>query len=377
CILIPYTTLFRSPPRNRFSSSYYRNVVTRFFTVLDTRDWDAVQIHSGGQDVKNLGREPVCILNEQPPPDAGATQNAGTPWIDPGGPGDTVTIVVNFNHPLVTPLGLAPYIPLQARRAAVNEAFRAADATGALQGGPAITADIDLRPTARIKIKPGAGYGEPYQEGGIWILEVGQVPDALVFLSAEDSEDHPPGFITNYRFTQNLPGGIECILAETGVGEPDPVVDEPTLDTRPECYKDQRFRFPVNEVIEVFLTVTDNGGNSASAAIRFRIKPPDPPTPPTDTPAPTATAPPIPPFTCDLLTASDVSFFNNRVYIDTNDANQKSTVMTRAEFHWRKIAAFPNMTVTGMSLNGVLHWRGQDATPPTDTNADVPNPPSV
>src|SRR5690606_42140827 len=98
CILIPYTTLFRSPPRNRFSSSYYRNVVTRFFTVLDTRDWDAVQIHSGGQDVKNLGREPVCILNEQPPPDAGATQNAGTPWIDPGGPGDTVTIVVKIGR---------------------------------------------------------------------------------------------------------------------------------------------------------------------------------------------------------------------------------------------------------------------------------------
>lgn len=43
---------------------------------------------------------------------------------DPGGPGDAVEIVVFFNHPLITPLGLADYIQLQARRVMINESFR-------------------------------------------------------------------------------------------------------------------------------------------------------------------------------------------------------------------------------------------------------------
>lgn len=75
-------------------------------------------------------REPICILDEQPTTGVnsltpqGWLSNAGRPWLDAGGPGDTVTIVVTFNHPLITPLGLASYLPLQARRSAVNEAFR-------------------------------------------------------------------------------------------------------------------------------------------------------------------------------------------------------------------------------------------------------------
>lgn len=75
-------------------------------------------------------RDPVCILDEQPTtgPNSltpfGWLSNAGLPWLDAGGPGDTINIVITFNHPLITPLGLASYLPLQARRSAVNEAFR-------------------------------------------------------------------------------------------------------------------------------------------------------------------------------------------------------------------------------------------------------------
>lgn len=75
-------------------------------------------------------REPICILDEEPTTGPNSTvpegwlSNGGRPWLDAGGPGDTVTIVITFNHPLVTPLGLASYLPLQARRTAVNEAFR-------------------------------------------------------------------------------------------------------------------------------------------------------------------------------------------------------------------------------------------------------------
>ncbi|MDZ4763456.1 MAG: TadE/TadG family type IV pilus assembly protein [Chloroflexota bacterium] len=75
-------------------------------------------------------RAPVCILDEYPAPGSpaaaqGWTNNPDRAWLDAGGPGDTVNIVVTFNHPLITPLGIASFLPLQARRAAVNESFRA------------------------------------------------------------------------------------------------------------------------------------------------------------------------------------------------------------------------------------------------------------
>jgi hypothetical protein len=80
---------------------------------------------------------PTCTLNEQRvfPPGTGGLVNAGRPWVDPGGPGQGVSIVVTFNHPLITPLGLARFLPLQARRTSVNESFRVANAVSALQGG--------------------------------------------------------------------------------------------------------------------------------------------------------------------------------------------------------------------------------------------------
>lgn len=50
--------------------------------------------------------------------------NLGSNQYDAGGPGDAVEIVVFFNHPLITPLGLVEYVQLQARRVMINESFR-------------------------------------------------------------------------------------------------------------------------------------------------------------------------------------------------------------------------------------------------------------
>lgn len=70
---------------------------------------------------------PSCLLNEVPnPPVAGGFSNAGQQWMDAGSPEDTVYVTVTFNHPLITPLGIAPYIQLQARRSAIVESFRSA-----------------------------------------------------------------------------------------------------------------------------------------------------------------------------------------------------------------------------------------------------------
>jgi hypothetical protein len=74
---------------------------------------------------------PTCAMNELPPVNnaGGATRNPEIPWLDPGGPGDAVTIVLTFNHPLVTPLGYGIYLQLQVRRTAINESFRPAPLT--------------------------------------------------------------------------------------------------------------------------------------------------------------------------------------------------------------------------------------------------------
>ncbi|MCL4879736.1 MAG: pilus assembly protein [Anaerolineae bacterium] len=61
-------------------------------------------------------RKRQCLITE--PPMTGQNQ------YDAGGPGDLLEVVVFFNHPLITPIAFADYVPLMARRVGINEAFR-------------------------------------------------------------------------------------------------------------------------------------------------------------------------------------------------------------------------------------------------------------
>lgn len=82
---------------------------------------------------------PACLLNEVPNPanvQAGWNNSPRRPWLDAGGPGDVINIVITFNHPLITPLGFAQFLPLQARRSAVNESFRTSRAANLGQAIP-------------------------------------------------------------------------------------------------------------------------------------------------------------------------------------------------------------------------------------------------
>ncbi len=88
------------------------------------------------------GLAPACVLNElregdesgQVSNNPGRNDAGGTArrWLDAGGPGDRINIVVTYYHPLITPLGITDYVPIQARRSGVNETFRAARAASAL-----------------------------------------------------------------------------------------------------------------------------------------------------------------------------------------------------------------------------------------------------
>jgi hypothetical protein len=59
-------------------------------------------------------------------------QNGLVPWMDAGSGGDRVTVVITFNHRLITPIGLADFVKLQAQRSAINESFRVTNAERAL-----------------------------------------------------------------------------------------------------------------------------------------------------------------------------------------------------------------------------------------------------
>ncbi len=65
-----------------------------------------------------------CRVAENGEPSTGQQQE------DAGGPGDVVTIIVTFNHPLITPLGLGTYVQLQAERSMINESFRSSRVLG-------------------------------------------------------------------------------------------------------------------------------------------------------------------------------------------------------------------------------------------------------
>jgi hypothetical protein len=86
---------------------------------------------------------PSCRLNEIPT-DGGLAGNEDAHWLDAGGPGNTVSIIITFNHPLITPLtggigiSLPQYLPLQARRSAVVESFRASEAVQVFAGPPPV-----------------------------------------------------------------------------------------------------------------------------------------------------------------------------------------------------------------------------------------------
>ncbi|MBI5669051.1 MAG: pilus assembly protein [Chloroflexi bacterium] len=123
-------------------------VTTRFVTYLG----DSVLRDMTDADLNPQPIAPACVLNEKLPAnyvtDFKMLDNAGIPWMDPGGPGDSVTVIVTFNHPLITPLGLAPYIQMQARRTAIVESFRAARAVGAINNPGADNPAFDtLEPT--------------------------------------------------------------------------------------------------------------------------------------------------------------------------------------------------------------------------------------
>ncbi len=321
------------PKLNEFSDNAFGPFGGRYAGILDVDDANGTTVNS-----QLANRAPVCLMNELPPPDTGAPRNPGAPWWDAGSAGDSVTVVITFNHPLITPLGLAEYIPLQARRVAVNEAFRVADASRALippgEGGR-----INRPPIAR------ASSNSPRMD-----LDNDGTEQVQLFSYDEFNNPSydPDGEIVQYIWYNE--GGQQIA---TG---PNPTISLPL------------------GVFRITLVVIDNQGAEGSATITVEVRSPVPTNTPTASVTPSETPTNAPPFSCDLITVGEISFQSNRVYMQINNRNVDSTELTAVRLNWQRIGAFPSMHVASFSLDNIIHWAGQDYTPPTDTNADPPVP---
>jgi TadE-like protein len=319
----------------------------RYMSLRDANEASAIAGLSDPQ------RAPICALNEVPPAASNSTENPGKPWYDPGNAGDTVTIIITFNHPLITPLGLSPYIPLQARRSAVNESFRVARATDALLGAS---------PTGPRRNIPPRADARGVDSNGVTMAE--NAPMSLM-----TTADGAPIFVPlDGSFSTDRDGTIERYLwtinGMSYADGNDALSIKPRLQLGPGVHT-------------IILTVYDNDGAPDSDTIIVTINTPATftPVPPTNTPLPTST--PLPPFSCDLITASDLTFFNNRVFIQFHNANVRDVVLTRADLHWRLNGGYADMFVSAFAMDGIIHWQGQDRNPSTDTNADVPTPSDI
>ncbi|MCU0476616.1 MAG: pilus assembly protein [Anaerolineae bacterium] len=77
---------------------------------------------------------PLCLHIEDPIDNPQTLENHGHRWWDAGGPGDRIFVFLRYNHLWITPfISQDSYVALEARRASVNESFRAPKAVGSYQ----------------------------------------------------------------------------------------------------------------------------------------------------------------------------------------------------------------------------------------------------
>lgn len=156
------TSYWQSPPEGFDRSGWFHVMICSSRAPIHPETVAAVAPLTPGSDTGqrfhtavNFSEYPpaACVLQEGPTAaDTNLVDNKFVPWADAGSSGDRVSIIVTFNHPLITPLGLASYIQLQAQRSAVNEAFRVTNAERAL--GPNTDAGNNVPRVTETPIPP-------------------------------------------------------------------------------------------------------------------------------------------------------------------------------------------------------------------------------
>jgi hypothetical protein len=119
----------------------------------------------------------------------------GVTKMDAGEAGESVYILITYNHPLITPLGLARYVQMQGSRAAINESFKVTNAERAL--GPSQPAPPELpEETAAVQPTPVTPSITPSPTLTPTPVTPTNTPTPAVF-SCENISVSPIGFTDN------------------------------------------------------------------------------------------------------------------------------------------------------------------------------------
>jgi hypothetical protein len=97
---------------------------TRFDTVESTTDSGAIRNYTRFIAGACLNKERITPLGLG----AGYLDQYDVPMMDAGDGGEVINIIITYNHPLITPLGLTNFVRIQSNRTAVNESFKISNA---------------------------------------------------------------------------------------------------------------------------------------------------------------------------------------------------------------------------------------------------------
>jgi hypothetical protein len=323
----------------------------RFFNLVDPTD---PNYGPAACIMKEFTRQDTVEFNTQ------FANQYDTPWLDAGGPGDRVTITVTYNHPLLTPLGLAPgnFVRMQASRSVVNEAFRitnAAQALGPSEGGAAAAPPDPPLPPAPVN-QPPVAVDDAYT------LTLGEVFTGNVITNDTDPEDDPR---TRAELVQLPPGSALLGLGLTSnpsgdwTGGFSALAEDPSLVGQTLVYQ--------------YRVWAGNQWSTNNANISFTIVDSSP-LPGEVTAEPTVSTA----FACANIEVMPVgSGFGGRdIVLNVRNNNADPTTLTGSVIHWASdtlLSAGYSPRLQLQTLGALQVWTaivGQDTTSPTDTRSE-------
>lgn len=352
---------------------------------------------------KSLGGSPIYLYHASVPPshlDAWCEQlSTGSPTEDPGGPGDRVSVTVDFEHPLIVPI-LSTWLPnvhLTARREGIVEQFRVARVVGlpATISVPTFTATATATntPTSTSTDIPSP---TPTECSVPPIVQIIQPVDGNTYVSelpaeaiAWDSDNVDP--ITCTAVAPNGTGidrvdfaidwwdpaalawirvytHTEFALEYCGFGGAAPCSKRPTTSaTWPSGGPMKTGLHRMQAVAE-----DDEGDLSAMDEVQFWLNVPNTPTPtstltPTITPTPTLT----PTLDCNDILISGYGRSGDGLFMWVYNANPRTIKLTGSSTIWNEMAISQYMNEA--EFNSAQYYPGDDYDSPTTAGPANPN----
>jgi hypothetical protein len=350
---------------------------------------------------KSLGGSPLFQYHSSISPshlDAWCEQlSTGNPTEDPGGPGDRVSVTVDFEHPLIVPV-LSTWMPnlhLTATREGIVEQFRVARVVGlpATISVPTFTATNTPLPSStptetstppptptECRVPPivqiispidGANYVDrvPGQAIAYDVDNVdpvtctGTAPDGTGIDRVDFAIDWWDGISWVRVYTHSEFAVEYCAFSGAA-----PCTERPTTTaTWPSG-------LPMNSGTHRMQAVAeDDDGDTAMDEVIFYLNVPNTPTPtPTLTPTTTATPTLTPTVDCTDIYVTSFSRSNDGLYMRVHNANPRTIYLTGSSTSWTEMD--PSHFLNFAEFNWSPYYFGDDYD--SSTNASPSNPSS-